>query len=116
MSQPLRKVDRVRRKVVRTTAQKAHFDLAFARFSIASLLQEMRATAGLTQNELAAKARMSQPEVSRLESGGGTHPPALATLLRFANVCGFGLTLTAMPTRGSKRRVGKLAVLTPNQL
>lgn len=85
----------------------------FLRVVIAHALQKMRAAAGLTQQELAEKANMSQPEISRLERAGGWRAPELSTLTRYAEVCGFDLTLTARPRRSKKRAASIMADLNP---
>ena len=115
MTRRVRKIDSIRRTLVRTRADKAYFELAFMRVSVANLLHEMREAAGLTQQQLASLAQMSQPEISRLEGGGGTHAPGLATVVRFAKVCGFGLTLTATSPRRNKRLRNGSALLSPTR-
>ncbi len=82
----------------------------FLRVSIAHILKKMRSVADLTQAQLAERAQMSQPEVSRLERAGGWRSPGLATVQRYADVCGFDLELVALP-RGSRKR--SAAITTP---
>ncbi|MEV0466449.1 helix-turn-helix transcriptional regulator [Nocardia tengchongensis] len=48
----------------------------------ADAIRERRLELGLTQKQLAERAGLSQPEVSRLESGGGT--PTIGMLERLA--------------------------------
>ena len=54
----------------------------------ARMIREMRADAGLTQAELAVRAGMSQPDISRLESGLGKQGPSVETLYRLTDACG----------------------------
>ena len=54
----------------------------------ARMIREMRADAGLTQADLAARAGMAQPDISRLESGLGKQGPSVETLYRLADACG----------------------------
>ncbi len=57
------------------------------------LVKKMRIGAKLTQSVLAKRAGMSQPEVSRIESGLGTHGPSVETLNRLAEACRMGLVM-----------------------
>jgi len=51
------------------------------------MLREARSRAGLTQRELAERARTSQSVVARIE--GGRTDPSLGTLARLVSACGF---------------------------
>jgi transcriptional regulator with XRE-family HTH domain len=57
----------------------------------ATLIRLARQAAGLTQAELAKRARMKQPEIARLERRGAN--PRLATLKRVVNATGHDLKL-----------------------
>ncbi len=57
------------------------------------MVRTMRLDAGLTQAELARNAGMSQPEISRLESGLGTQGPSVETLNRLVQACNFRLVI-----------------------
>ena len=85
----------------------------FLRVSIAHTLKKMREVAELTQEELARRALMSQPEVSRLERAGGWRAPAFSTVARYADVCGFDLRLVALPRGPRKRRAAITTSLSP---
>ena len=54
---------------------------------VAQEIRSMRINAGLTQTQLAQRAGMSQPEISRLEAGVGTQGPGVETLSRLAAAC-----------------------------
>ena len=56
-----------------------------------TLIKHARKAAGLTQSELAKRARMKQPEIARLEARGAN--PRLATLKRVVAATGHGLKL-----------------------
>ena len=49
---------------------------------LANAIRERRLELGLTQTEVARRAGLRQPEISRLESGGGT--PTIGMLERLA--------------------------------
>ena len=63
--------------------------------SAAALLYEARARAGLTQRELARRARTAQSVVARIESG--TTSPSWETLSRLLETAGFALDVTLRP-------------------
>ena len=59
------------------------------------LLREVRRRHGLTQRQLAARARTSQAAVSRIERG--LVSPSVATLAKLVDLMGEELELTATP-------------------
>jgi predicted transcriptional regulator len=59
------------------------------------LIREARRGARLTQVQLAERAGTTQPEVARLERGGGN--PTLATVERVLRATGHELELRAVP-------------------
>lgn len=52
-----------------------------------------RATAGISQAEVAERMGTTQSAVARLESGRGKHSPSLATLRKYAQALGCHLDL-----------------------
>ncbi|MGH2903659.1 MAG: helix-turn-helix domain-containing protein [Solirubrobacteraceae bacterium] len=62
---------------------------------IATLVQEARNAAGITQLELAARAGTAQPAVAVYESGGKT--PNLTTLRRLLDACEHDIEVLARP-------------------
>jgi transcriptional regulator with XRE-family HTH domain len=83
----------------------------------ARLLRDARARAGLTQRELAARARTRQSVVARIESGASS--PTWKTLERLLRAAGFDLqfTLEPRPVRNSHMLadVPRILRLTPEQ-
>lgn len=63
--------------------------------AIASILEEARIRAGLTQRELAARAGTSQPAIARLESGKAS--PTFATIARLVAAAGFAIRVELVP-------------------
>jgi ribosome-binding protein aMBF1 (putative translation factor) len=60
-------------------------------FELGNAVRERRLALGLSQTELAKKAGMTQPALSRLESGGPT--PTIGVLERLAHALGAKLTV-----------------------
>jgi transcriptional regulator with XRE-family HTH domain len=54
---------------------------------LGNLLRQAREISGLTQESLAVKIGMTQPAISRLESGFGPHGPEIDTVMRFVHGC-----------------------------
>ncbi len=64
-----------------------------------SLLREARMRAGLTQRDLARRARTAQSVVARIE--GGRTSPTIETLSRLLLATGFGLEVELVPRSGT---------------
>ena len=76
---------------------------------VAALIKEMRRTAGLTQDDLAAEAGTSQPTLAAYEAGRAE--PRLGTLERLAAASGHELVVAARPK--VRRGAVSLARVTP---
>lgn len=63
------------------------------RRKVARFVRELRAKSGLTQAELAERAGMAQPDISRLEAGQTSIGPSVDRLERMAQACGRELVL-----------------------
>lgn len=82
--------------------QKA-YDALEGEYMIAAALIEARATAGLTQTQLAKKIKSTQPAVARLESG--KQLPSATTLIKIAKATGTKLQIAFVgQTRPSTAR------------
>ena len=76
---------------------------------VAQLIRKARTRAGLSQAQLAARAKTSQPAIARYEAGTAT--PTLATLQRIFAASGDSLVLDVSPGRSRRRAGGGLALL-----
>ena len=74
----------------RDPAYAAAFSAAFNRLELARQLREARELRGLTQADLAARLKTSQPAIARMERG---HTPRLSFLERVAKALGGTLHL-----------------------
>jgi transcriptional regulator with XRE-family HTH domain len=76
---------------------------------VAELIRDARQAAGLTQLEVALKARTAQPAVAAYESGART--PTIATLERLLRACEHDMQVLARPRL--RRGASSLAELAP---
>lgn len=77
---------------------KREYDALEAEFTLARTLIEARTSAGLTQEELAARMETTQSTIARLESGRSV--PSTRTLARFAKATGTTLRISFEPATG----------------
>src|SRR6266581_194730 len=71
------------------------YDEARRAFLIGQAVRERRLALGLSQTEVAARAGMTQPALSRLEAGGAV--PTIPVLERIAAALGAELIVTIAP-------------------
>lgn len=76
---------------------RAGYDEARRAIELGAMVRQLRLDAGLSQEELAQRAQMTQPALSRLERGGGI--PTIAVLDRIASA--LHATLTVSITRAA---------------
>jgi transcriptional regulator with XRE-family HTH domain len=75
----------------------AAYEEARAALLLGQMVYDRRTELGLTQGELAERAGMTQPQLSRLESGGAT--PTVPLLTRLAAALDAELDITFRPHR-----------------
>ena len=76
--------------------------------SSASLIRRARIQAGLSQSELARRARTSQPAIARYQ--GGHADPVLGTLKRLVEACGFELQVDFLDAKGQRQAAADAAL------
>jgi transcriptional regulator with XRE-family HTH domain len=96
---------------------KAEYDRLDEEFPFLDEFLKARASAGITQAEVAERIGTTQSAIARLESGSGKHSPSLATLQKYAYALGCRLELrlvkesrkvearTSRSTRPAKKQV-----------
>jgi transcriptional regulator with XRE-family HTH domain len=72
---------------------KAEYDRLEEEFVLLDEFLKARASAGMSQAEVAEKMGTTQSAVARLESGRGKHSPSLATLRKYAHALGYRVDL-----------------------
>ncbi len=75
----------------------AAYEEARASLMLGQMVHDRRVELGLTQAELAERAGMTQPQLSRLESGGAT--PTVPLLARLAAALNADLDIAFRPHR-----------------
>ena len=78
-----------------STEYREGYDEAHRAFLIGQAVRERRLALGLSQTEVAARAGMTQPALSRLEAGGAV--PTIPVLERIAAALGADLIVTIAP-------------------
>ena len=82
-----RKLDQLREHGMQYEGFREGYDARDGLIRLGNLLRQAREVSGLTQETLAVKIGMSQPAISRLESGFGPHGPEMDTVMRFVHGC-----------------------------
>lgn len=83
----------LKQRALANTEVKAEYEKLSDEFVLADQLLSMRTQAGLTQEEVAQRMQTQKSNISRLERG--TSNPSWKTLLKYAEACGFALSLQA---------------------
>jgi len=89
------------KKMLRNPTVRREYDALAGEFALFDALVQARATAGLSQAEVARRMGTKVPAVSRLETGGGTqkHSPSISTLQRYAKAVGCELEVRLKPAK-----------------
>lgn len=90
-----KKLDEMRRRGLRSEAFREGYAARDAIIRLGTLLRRVREASGMTQVELAERVGMTQPAVSRIESGFGPHGPEIDTVIRYVQGCDFELVIGA---------------------
>ncbi len=80
-------------KMFQNPEVKVEYERLAPEFELAGMLISMRQRAGLTQEELAKRLDTQKSNISRLERGNSN--PGWKTLKRYAQACGFELSMHA---------------------
>jgi len=79
-----------------------------------AIVREARARAGLSQRELAVRARKAQSEIARIEAG--RQDPTFGTLERLVRAAGFDLQIRLVPHDDhDERLIRSMLALSPEQ-
>jgi HTH-type transcriptional regulator / antitoxin HipB len=88
-------------QVLKKYSKNKEFKIAYEerRFylQVAHLIRDLREKSGLSQADVAKKARVSQPMIARLERGDSRRTPTIETIQRILMVLGYKLVLEVKP-------------------
>jgi transcriptional regulator with XRE-family HTH domain len=98
--------DRLRAELLEDPATREAYEERRSAYELASKLIQMRTALGISQRQLAAKARMTQPEIARLESG--TIQPTWETISRLLGAVGAEVDIKVRDQRGKLVKVSVL--------
>lgn len=87
----------LKQRALANSAVKTEYERLEGEFALIDQLLTMRTQAGLTQAQLADRMQTQKSNISRLETGNSN--PSWSTLTKYAQACGFELTLK--PTKMS---------------
>jgi transcriptional regulator with XRE-family HTH domain len=104
------KLSEVRAKVLAKPDVAAEYEAMRDEFQMARLLILMRKASGFTQQELADRSGMKQPQLARLEAG--KQMPRLDTLATLAAQAGYDLQIEFVPKASSVSGLPRLEIVT----
>jgi transcriptional regulator with XRE-family HTH domain len=81
----------LKQRAIKNPEVKSEYDKLEHEFKFIDQLLSMRTTAGLTQEQVAQRMHTQKSNISRLERGNTN--PSWSTLLKYADACGYELTL-----------------------
>jgi DNA-binding XRE family transcriptional regulator len=91
----LSKLDEMRSRGFQNEGFREGYSARDALVRLGEMLQQLREASGLTQMQLASRVGMTQPAVSRIESGLGANGPEIDTVMRYMHGCDFELVIGA---------------------
>jgi transcriptional regulator with XRE-family HTH domain len=104
------KLSEIRAKALAKPKVKAAYEELKDEFQMARLLILMRQAAGFTQQELADRTGMKQPQLARLETG--KQLPRLDTLATLAAQAGYELQIGFVPKDAARSELPRLEPVT----
>jgi transcriptional regulator with XRE-family HTH domain len=100
----LSKLEEMRERGLQNEGFREGYTARDALIRLGEMLQQLREASGLTQTQLASRVGMTQPAVSRMESGLGPNGPEIDTVMRFMHGCDFELVIGAKQRAKSRRQ------------
>jgi len=92
---------------------KSEYDRLDEEFDFLDEILKARASAGITQAEVAHRIGTTQSVIGRLESGRGKHSPSVATLQKYARALGCRLELRLINETEASKSEGRTLIRPP---
>ena len=89
-------------KELKNNEFKLAFDQRRFYLQIAHLISDLRARSGISQADLAKKARVSQPMVARLEKGDSNRTPTFDTIFKVLKALGYTMSINVQKEKRGK--------------
>jgi predicted XRE-type DNA-binding protein len=96
-------IDDIIRKELRDPKYRREFLRFSVRIEIAAAIKHLRLSRGLTQKQLAARARIPQSQIGRIEGLSDARIPSLDQLVNILAALDGGLSLVLRPSQRSRR-------------
>ena len=96
------KLDTILAKELKNNEFKVLFDEHRFYLQIAHLISDLRERVGISQVELAKKAKVSQPMVARLENGDVSRTPTFDTIYKLLKVLGYSMSINVRKEKAGK--------------
>jgi transcriptional regulator with XRE-family HTH domain len=100
-------LQRFKARAFKRPEAKSAYEALADEFAFIDELLKARASAGLTQAQLAERIGTTQSAVARLESGNAAHSPSIATLRRYAKALGCRVEVRFVKLTGRSARSGR---------
>ncbi len=94
-------LERLLEREFKDSEVRLHYDERRFYLQVAHLIADLRAKAGLSQAELAKRARVSQPLIARLEKGDQRRTPTFDTVFRILKALGYRLDIRVSPEKAA---------------
>ncbi len=91
--------EELKSEVLKDPEMRFRFEQEVFYLRLAHLIADLRKKKGITQAELAKRAKVSQPFISRLEKGDHMRVPTFETIHKLLHALGYSLEISAIPER-----------------
>jgi DNA-binding XRE family transcriptional regulator len=92
-------LEKILAKELKTKELCIAFDEQRFYLQIAHLISELRAKCEISQAELAKRAKVTQPQVARLEKGDSKRKPTFNTIYKILKALGYEMSIQIQPQR-----------------
>jgi len=103
-------ISEVIREHLRDPEYRRGFLRDYVRLEIAAVVKDFRLSKGMTQKQLAARARVPQSQIARLESLADDRIPSLDFIIKLIAALGGSVDLVMRPSARAGRRAREIAL------